>query len=122
MIQFFISGGIFMWLLLILLVVNMSLVVKKAVDLNEGRTVGALGIHAILFIGISSVALGMFGQILGLMQGMKAIIMATDVNPEIVKQGFLISYYPTIFGFVILALSAIAWILLYRIARKRSFA
>ena len=122
MIQFFISGGIFMWLLLMLLVVNMSLVVKKAVDLNEGRTVGALGIHAILFIGISSVALGMFGQILGLMQGMKAIIMATDVNPEIVKQGFLISYYPTIFGFVILALSAIAWILLYRIARKRSFA
>jgi len=117
MIQFFVSGGLFMWLILVLFLVNLMLTTKIALDLNGGQPVDMVGIHAILFIGVSCVWIGMFGQILGLFEGFKEIIIASDVSPAIVRQGFSVSYHPTIFGFVICLLSVIAWFVLYRRAK-----
>jgi len=114
MIQYFIAGGLFMWLLLILLVVNLILIVKKVTDFHEQKYGNPVGVHSILFIGISSAAVGMFGQILGLFEAFKAIMIATDVSPEIVRRGLAVSFHSTIFGFIICFISAIAWFLLYR--------
>lgn len=114
MMQFFVSGGVFMWLLMILLVVNLVLIAKKAIELRGRDQIDRSGMHAILFIGIASVALGMFGQILGLLEAFKAMLTATDLSPAIVEHGFSISFHPTIFGFIICFLSAIAWYVLYR--------
>ena len=114
MIQFFITGGIFMWLLLILLVVELILIARYGTDLWGGTPVKTAQLHTILFIGISSVALGMFGQILGLLEGFKSMLITTDLSPVIVERGFSISFHPTIFGFIICFISAIAWYALYR--------
>lgn len=114
MIQYFFEGGLFMWLLCILLIVNLILIGKKSMETPGRQPADVVGIHAILFIGVSSAALGMFGQILGLLEGFKAMLTATDLNPAIVERGFSISFHSTIFGFLIYFLSAAAWFLLFR--------
>ena len=82
MLEFFINGGYFMWLLLILAVVIIVLSIKKAIellsknDLNQATLES--GINAIIFWGGICLVLGFFGHFLGLYNAMKAIDKATS--------------------------------------------
>ncbi len=118
MIHFFISGGLFMWILLILLVINVVIIVRQALDAGTPATVAIDRSGTILFLGMLSLILGMFAQILGIQNALNAIIVANDISPEIVIKGYQQSFHTTLFGFVICIVSALTWLILRLVKQK----
>ena len=118
MFQFFVSGGLFMWILLILLVINIVIVVRQALDAGAPATAAMDRSSTILFLGMLSLILGMFAQILGIQNALNAIIVANDISPEIVMKGYQQSFHTTIFGFVICIVSSLAWFILRLVKQK----
>lgn len=65
--------------------------------------------NAILFWGSASAVLGFLGQCQATYLALSAILAAPEISPDVVAQGFVISFIPTLFGLGIFALAAAAW-------------
>ena len=116
MIKFFMSGGVFMWIHLLLLALIIYLSVKKSSDLffkaNKPAAELETGINAILFWGVFNVALGFFAHYWGLYQAMLDIRAANDISPAIVAEGHAVSLITVLAGLFIFMFSAVIWSLL----------
>lgn len=113
MLSFFLSGGIFMWVILVLALVVLGLTIKKAIDLfgssrKENLNLEA-GINAILFWGGISVVVGFFSHYYGIYLAMQAISRARDISPGIVAMGYGVSLISIISSLLVFLFSAIAW-------------
>ena len=128
MLRFFLQCGPYGWPLLILAVVNVVLIVRKAVQLFGARGAATLssadvqdaagatfesGLNAILFWGAMSAVLGFLGQYSGIYKALQAIQGARAISPNVVAAGFAESFTTTLFGLTIFVFSAIAWFVLY---------
>jgi hypothetical protein len=132
MLGFFLQCGPYGWPLLILAVVNIVLVVRKAIQLFGGAgAAGAQadaggqfagvrggatlesGLNAILFWGAMSAVLGFLGQYSGIYKALNIIRGARAISPNVVAAGFAESFTTTLFGLTIFVFSAIAWFVLY---------
>ncbi|MBP7460788.1 MAG: MotA/TolQ/ExbB proton channel family protein [Candidatus Delongbacteria bacterium] len=114
MLDFMMTGGPFMWLILIFAVINMVLIVKKAMDLyvhNDKLTAYQLkrGIHAIIFWAILSALVGYLGHYLGVYRAMIIISQAKEISPMVIAQGYAESLQTIKFGLTVLIVSAIGW-------------
>jgi biopolymer transport protein ExbB/TolQ len=122
MVSYIQKMGPFGPLLLVLAVVIAVLSIKKAIDLfaRTGLTHDQLGsgLHAILFWGAVSAALGVLGQLSGVYRALNVISTAREIDAKIVAMGFAESLTTTIFGLVVLVVSAIIWFVLFARCRK----
>ncbi len=75
--------------------------------------------NAVLFWGAASAVLGFLGQCQGVYLSLSAIQAASEISPQIVADGFVISFIPTLFGLGILAFAVVVWVCL-RILPPRS--
>ncbi len=107
-------GGPFMWLILIIAIVNLVLTIKKAIDLyvkysrlNPYEL--KRGIHAILFWALLGTLLGYLAHYLGVYHAMLIISRAKEISPMIIAQGYAESLLTIKFGLIVLFFSAIAW-------------
>ncbi|MGD8395265.1 MAG: MotA/TolQ/ExbB proton channel family protein, partial [Candidatus Eiseniibacteriota bacterium] len=75
-------------------------------------------IHAILFWGVLAALLGFLGQTTGLYKALTVIAGAREISPVMVAQGFAESLTTTLFGMVLLVLSAVAWFGLHAAYRR----
>ena len=116
--------GVFGWPLLIISIVNVVLVLVSVARLSKARPEDSpqilYGIHAVLFWGALSAVLGFLGQHSGLYKALTVISQAQEISPNLVAQGFAESLTTTIFGLVVLVLSALAWYALYGWHRRLS--
>jgi len=64
---------------------------------------------AILFWGSASAVLGFLGQCQATYLALSAILAAPEISPDVVAEGFVISFIPTLFGLGIFAFAAAAW-------------
>jgi biopolymer transport protein ExbB/TolQ len=116
MINFFMSGGYVMWILLILFVLIIFLSFKKLLELfgkkELARTKLEDGINAILFWGSICVVLGFFAHFLGIYMAMNAIAQANDISPAIVAMGYGMSLTSILFGLFIFIISTSIWFFL----------
>lgn len=116
MIQFFMEGGMMMWILLILTVVIIFLSVKKAIQLygkqELPKAVLESGINAILFWGAIAAIFGFFAHYLGVYKAMLAIFQANDISPAIVALGYSMSLITILTGLTIFMVSAVIWFVL----------
>jgi len=115
---FFSAMGVFFFPLVLICVVNIVLAIRKAADLY-GSTLKAgprleRGLHAILFWGAVAAVLGVLGQSIGIYNALGAISRAAEISPAVVARGFAESFTTTIFGLVILIVSAILWFIFLR--------
>jgi len=78
------------------------------------------GLSGLLVLGSMTAAIGMLAQILGIWKALSAIIVATDVSPQIVMEGLRISFITTVFGLVTFIVAALAWMLLVYIPVRRA--
>jgi len=105
MFEFFMAGGVFMWLLLILAITIIVLAVKKGIALFGKKEVDVAGlengINAILFWGIVSAVLGFFAHFLGVYLALNAIARMPKVAPAIVAGGYAVSLHTALFGMVL---------------------
>jgi uncharacterized membrane protein len=113
MIRLFVMGGPYMYVMGLLAVVVAVLAVKKAIDLfvraGLEQTRRMRGIDAILFWGCISAVLGFMGQFSGHYKALMIIRSAEIINPRLVAEGIAVSLITTVFGLIILALSAMIW-------------
>ena len=114
--DFFLSGGIFMWPLLIVTIIIFYLSIRKSVDLfilniqNQAKLKN--GINAILFWGSFSIVLGIFAHFVGIYQAMQAIMAANDISPAIVAHGYALSLITILSGLFLFMISGIIWLVL----------
>jgi len=113
MISFFLRGGQFMWLMLILAIVIFGLTVMKVVEFISKRDADKLklerGVNAIFFWGGISAVLGFFAHYLGVYYAMEAITAANDISPAIVAEGYAMSLITILTGLFIFLFSAVIW-------------
>jgi hypothetical protein len=116
MLQFFMNGGPFMFILLFLFVLILVLSVKKVIDLFATKeTNPALlekGVNAIIFWGAFSVVIGFLAHFLGIYEAMQAIARASDISPAIVSMGYSMSLITVLSGLFIFMVSALIWFFL----------
>jgi hypothetical protein len=116
MIQFFLEGGSFMWVLLIIAIVIIILTITNGVQLYSDKEKNKVklenGINSILFWGGFSLVLGFFAHFLGIYKAMLAIRSAGDISPAIVAAGYAMSTITILSGLFILMLSSIIWFVL----------
>ncbi|SET22840.1 MotA/TolQ/ExbB proton channel family protein [Draconibacterium orientale] len=55
--------------------------------------------------GLFAAAFGVLSQIIGIVQALEAIRAASDISPEIVMGGAIVSFYSTIWGLIVLLVS-----------------
>jgi hypothetical protein len=109
-------GGIFLWIqifialvILILLVINtMDLFFRKELKYRKSEN----SINTIIFLGVFSAIWGIFAQIVGIVQALGSIIEAADISPQILIDGFRISFITALTGLGTLLFSAVGWYIL----------
>jgi CubicO group peptidase (beta-lactamase class C family) len=69
---------------------------------------------------VASAALGFLGQCQGAYLALNAILAAPEISPQVVAEGFVISFIPTLFGLGILGFAVVAWVSLRILPRLRS--
>jgi len=115
MFQFFIEGGSFMWVLLLIALTITGLSIKKAIELFGKRSLDKMqlesGINAILFWGFISVVFGFFIHYVGVYEAMRAIAQANDISPAIVSYGYSMALISILTGLAIFGISAVLWFL-----------
>ena len=112
MINFFKSGGAYMWLLLIIAIVIVVLTITKGIQLyisKENSKKLENGVNAIIFWGGFSLVLGFFAHFHGVYLAMQAIMAANDISPAIVAGGYAVSLITILTGLVLFMFSAIVW-------------
>lgn len=76
--------------------------------------------NALLFWGAVAAILGFLGQCDGSYQALSIILQAREISPDVVAEGFVISFVPTLFGLGILGFSLACWGCLRLLGRGRS--
>ncbi len=99
------------WIQFILTLVMLGLAIFQFIKLYIGKSnlIKKTNINAVLLLGVANAALGITCQILGIVLALEAIIEAADVSPQIIINGFMISFYTTIYGFFVFLISAVLW-------------
>ncbi|MFC1543679.1 MotA/TolQ/ExbB proton channel family protein [Gemmatimonadota bacterium] len=118
------AGGPVVLVQIVLLVLVVALIVKKAIHLYGGSPPSNedsdRGLHAILFWGVFCSVLGVYGQLAGIYRALGAIAAATDISPAIIAQGLAMSFLPTLFGLVVMMLAGLAWFVLLGRTRRHT--
>ena len=116
MINFFMSGGMNMWFLLIIAIVIIIISIRKAMQLygkeELPKPVLETGINAIVFWGAIAAIIGFFSHYWGLYNAMQAIMRANDISPAIVAGGYAMSLITILSGLTIFICSMIIWFVL----------
>ena len=112
MIDWFASGGFFMWLVLGAGLVSIGL----AADAGR-RLLGTSGdeaairseIDAVLFWGGFAALLGLIGTLGGVGVMARSIEQAGSVSPAVAWSGIRVALITTVFGLMVLAVTLLAW-------------
>jgi biopolymer transport protein ExbB/TolQ len=124
MFRFFMQCGLIGWPLLIITIANIVMVVRCAITIPRLRSEDGPRvvnrINAILFWGALAAVLGFLGQYTGIYKALGAIIVATEISPNVVMQGLRESFTTVLWGLNLLVWSAVAWAALQAWYRKAS--
>jgi CubicO group peptidase (beta-lactamase class C family) len=82
------------------------------------RTVGEQR-NALLFWGVVAAILGFLGQCDGAYRALSSILQAREISPDVVAEGFVTSFVPTLFGLGILGFALASWGCLRLLSRGR---
>jgi len=122
MLQLFVMGGPFMWILLLITAAVVTLTIRDALALARGRSLPHIesrnGSGAILFWGCIAAVIGVLASLIAVYLSLSAIRDAGLANPNLLAQGMAVALITSIFGLLILAYSAVAWFALRWWGRK----
>jgi len=106
-------GGLFGWVILLLMLVIAYLSVRKGIQLFSKKDIDPLrlepGINAIIFWGAIAAILGVFAHFAGVYQAMLVISAANDISPALVAMGYAFSLITILTGLLIFMISAVIW-------------
>ena len=86
---------------------------KSDSDLKRNKSLS----ESILFIGSFAFLFGLFFQVMGMIQALKAVEAAGDISPALIAGGFKVSLIVPVYGFVLFLISYITWFVNRRLKR-----
>ena len=106
-------SGPYGYVLSLLALVVLFVTIRATRTLLRGTGPSAIVIreqmNAVLFWGTVSGVMGFLGQCDGSYRALSAILRAREISADVVAEGFVISFVPTLFGLGILGFSVAAW-------------
>jgi len=108
------GGPFFMFPILFLLILILILIVKGFLEENKSKT-----ISLICSIGLFTIAWGIFGQTIGLIQAFDAIQAAGDISMALIAGGLKISLLTTVFGVITFLVSRLGIIILIWVQKEK---
>lgn len=75
-----------------------------------------LKIHSVLVLGALGACVGLVGSLMGVQAMATAITFAGEIDAATIWQGVGITVGPSVFGFLILGVAAVAWLVLQGVA------
>jgi hypothetical protein len=112
-------GGPYMKVITILAVISLIITVWKVWEIFGRRRINLKLLDLILMAGSLAAAIGIFSQILGIVQALEAIRAAADISPQIVMGGAIVSFYAPIWGFMVFIVSLIFYFVLKEIIKTK---
>ncbi|TLX72593.1 MotA/TolQ/ExbB proton channel family protein [Labilibacter sediminis] len=94
----------------------------KLWKLRKSETPQHIGIFGIWLMGIIALLLGVFGQVVSMINTFDAIALTGDISASVVAQGIKNSYKPTMIGLLVLIISLIVWGILKGIKQRKVIA
>ncbi len=91
----------------------------KLWKLRKAEYPETVGIYGIWLMGIISFLLGIFGQLMSMINTFDIIAQVGDISASIVAEGIKRSYQSTVIGLVVLIISLIIWGILRGTKQKR---
>jgi len=112
-------GGPYMKVISIMAVLMILITVWKAWEVFGKKQADYKLLDLILMAGSVAAAVGIFSQIVGIVQALEAIRAAADISPQIVMGGAIVSFYAPIWGFLVFIISLIFYFILKEIIKAR---
>jgi hypothetical protein len=114
LLQHFMEGGttgmlliITLWIVTLILTgyLGFRLAKKDQYDANKNKSIS----ETIFFLGSFAFLFGIFYQIIGMIQALKAIEAAGDISMALIAGGLKVSLIAPMYGFVLFLLTYIIW-------------
>lgn len=112
-------GGPYMYVITLLALLMVAVTVWKIVELVAKKTASLKLLDLILMAGSVAAAIGLFSQIVGIVQALEAIRAAADISPQIVMGGAIVSFYAPIWGFFVFIFSLLSYFILKEIIKAK---
>ena len=97
--------------LIVLLLLVYSIILKFQKSKQDHQLLQKY-LNALIVVGSFNFALGMVGQISAVWASIDAIRRASDINPDIIMTGILISFGTTIYGLITFMVACLAWLVM----------
>lgn len=92
---------------------------RAAQCMRTGRPLAPAPVNTVLYLGLTALLLGAIAQLTGLYRAAVVIVHATNVSPQIIAEGVLVSFNTTLFGLYVLLISALLWLALRAISQRQ---
>jgi len=112
-------GGPYMYVISLMAVLMAAVIVWKFVEVFVKKNINLKWLDLILMAGSVAAAIGLFSQIVGIVQALEAIRAAADISPQIVMGGAIVSFYAPIWGFLVFILSLLFYFALKEIIKAK---
>lgn len=119
MIQAYNMGGPFMHVITLMGILMFAVVGIKIYRMLALKEYDTKLLSLILLAGSFSVAWGIFSQILGIVGALEAIRAAADISPQLVMGGAIVSFYSTVWGFMVFFTSWLCYFVLKEIVKHK---
>lgn len=112
-------GGSYMKVISIMAVLIIVITIWKAWQIFGKKQSDLKLLDLVLMAGSVAAAVGIFSQIVGIVEALEAIRAAGDISPQLVMGGAIISLYAPIWGFFVFIISLLCYFILKEIIKIR---
>jgi len=112
-------GGPYMKVISIMAVLMIVITIWKAWQIFGKKQADLKLLDLILMAGSVAASVGIFSQIVGIVQALEAIRAAADISPQIVMGGAIVSFYAPVWGFMVFIISLLFYFILKEIIKAR---
>ncbi len=115
------SLGAVAYPLLLVSLLTLVQIGRGVIDVLGGDGPGSpLKIHSVLVLGALGSCVGLVGSLMGVQAMATAIAFAGEIDAATIWEGVGITVGPSVFGFLILGVASVAWLVLQGIAGLKS--
>lgn len=119
MVQAYKIGGPFMHIITFMAILMLVVAGVKIYRMIAFKEYNTKLLSLMLLAGSFAVAWGIFSQIIGIVGALEAIREAADISPQIVYGGAIVSFYSTVWGFMVFFVSMLFYFTLKEIIKAK---
>lgn len=112
-------GGPFMHVITFMAILALVITGVKVFRMLSYKEYNSKLLSLISMAGLFALAFGMFSQIIGVIGALEAIRIAEDISPQLVYAGAIISFYTTIWGFMVFFVTILIYFILNEIVKHK---